>query len=328
MEYEVLNEQIVIPKTVFFGCGGLGHIMLDLWKTFHVRPEYFCDNNSKLWDTYVNGIKVIRPEIITGNSLSVFITTTHTEDVYGQLILNKVERNGIKETAYPLYAENLKMIADAIPCQQKEKCSLSNDLVYFDLNCGMVLGGVEQWSYKTGDYLKGFGRNIKYIVPFMEPIPEHNIQEREIVVIGSPKENDAKISVFMDAVKLFSSGVITVICNFPFEVFQAAAFAKKKKNPLLKIIAVVHCDEELYYSVYGVWHECVDLFVVISKRIRERLMSCSIPENKIKYMTWDFDFPERNKKYSSTSEPIRIGYAGRITVRQKRADLFKFPPNI
>lgn len=319
----MLGEYITIPKTVFFGCGNLGHEMLDLWKRFHVTPEYFCDNNSKLWDTYIEGIKVIQPREIVANSLQVFITIAYTGEVHEQLISFGIYEDNIKETAYPLYVENLKMIADAIACHPKDNGCVFNDLVYFDLNCGMVLGGVEQWSYKTGDYLCGVGKNIKYIVPFIEPVYEYNGSEKNIITIGNSNEIDAKVSVFMDAMDLFSTGGMTVICNFPFEIFQAAVFAKKKSNSCLKIIAVVHCDEELYYRVYGRWQEYVDCFVVISKRIGERLKNYGIADERIRYLTWDIAFPKRIKTYSSVSEPIRIGYAGRITIRQKRTDLFK-----
>lgn len=321
MEIFGQNDRRVMSKSVFFGCGGLCHIILGYWKEFGVHPEYLCDNNAELWGTYIAGIPVIAPaDIPRDGSERIFITTVHHREVFEQLIAMGFLEQAIRETAYPLEVMNLKTIADMNRFQTKGIERRCEGQVILDLSCGMVLGGVEQWSYKTADLLRDMGRNVFYFVPFMEPMSAHELRHEKIL-LGNADDRDNKISVFADALNRFSEmRKVTVICNFPFEIFQAAAFAKRCFNPDMKLIAVVHSDEELYYRIYTAWKDEVDIFVAISKRIYRKLVLCGIPESRIKILKWAVDFPCADRMYSREGEPIRIGYAGRITICEKRSD--------
>ena len=113
-----------------------------------------------------------------------------------------------------------------------------------------------------------------------------------------------------------------IICNFPFEIFEAACIVKKHLLPNLHIIAVVHNDEEIYYRSYCVWKEYIDECLVISKRMKNALIERGFPTEKIKELYWKIPCKEvPDRSYSYPGEPLHIGYAGRLRKKQKRLDL-------
>lgn len=58
-----LLEIVSHRQMIIFGCGGIGkyfHALLDREKPGQIKA--FCDNNNKLWSTYIQGIVVLSPE--------------------------------------------------------------------------------------------------------------------------------------------------------------------------------------------------------------------------------------------------------------------------
>jgi len=67
-------------RYVLFGSGRLGQITLAGLLKAGVKPLAFADNNSKLWDSKVNGLKVLSPESAAEQfgSNAIFVITVYT----------------------------------------------------------------------------------------------------------------------------------------------------------------------------------------------------------------------------------------------------------
>ena len=80
---------------------------------------------------------------------------------------------------------------------------------YIDLNCGMVLGGVERWCYTIADDFKKNGINGVYIVPDERPMKIVNATYNMI----RPSEKAEKCLI-NECMKIFLRGEFsTIICN-------------------------------------------------------------------------------------------------------------------
>lgn len=79
-------------KTVLFGAGNLGRRTLQALRSIGVEPLAFSDNNARLWNTTVEGMPVLSPEVATQRfgGDAVFIVTIWTDshwytDTHAQL---------------------------------------------------------------------------------------------------------------------------------------------------------------------------------------------------------------------------------------------------
>ena len=63
--------------------------------------------------------------------------------------------------------------------------------------------------------------------------------------------------------------------------------------------------------------------MVISSRMEQKLLLSGMKQGKLKNLEWQISCKGHlEKKWSTSSASLQIGYAGRVTIIQKRADLF------
>ena len=327
LEQEGVKMAVETVNCIFWGCGNIGKEMLRFWKFHGKTPIYFCDNDRRYWNKKIEGISVIAPEDLHKiKPEKIYITCSNFEAVYEQLRECRIEKERIiradsisapqmlYETAEIFFGGKFNPMTDI---KAKEGCMI-------DLSCGMVLGGVERWSYSLACLLKKIGIEGEYLVPFYADTLQ--IDDTLPVIFYSKDgicENfNGSNSFLTESIQMIlQSSYRKIICNFPFEIFQAACIIKKLFLKRLYIIAVLHNDEDIYYEAYTVWKECIDVCLVISKRIKKRLIQKGFPSEKVSMLQWNIREPIDEKKYSSEHMAIRIGYAGRITYYQKRVDL-------
>ncbi len=88
-----------------------------------------------------------------------------------------------------------------------------------------------------------------------------------------------------------------------------------------KIIVVLHNDEEVYYDGYITFKDDIDYCLVISSVMRTKLLKRGFPSDKIIILPWKITQGQGVEHlYSASKEAIRIGYAGRVVIEQKRMD--------
>ena len=241
--------------------------------------------------------------------------------------MNYLLQNGIRKRdivrADSIHApEMLYRISDRLFEKTKlDVMSIQKDKCMIDLSGGMVLGGVERWSYSLANILKKIEIKGCYLVP---SYIQNTVKDETLPVIFIELDKRTSENYFLDAcVKtLVDTRAKTIICNFPFKIFIAACIIKKQFLPNLHIIAVVHNDEDIYYRTYCIWQEYIDECLIISKKMKHILIDRGFPAKKIKKLYWKIPYKKVfNRNYSSSDTPIRIGYAGRLKKTQKRLDL-------
>lgn len=312
----------VVKGICIFGCGKLGRDMLKLWHCFGKQPEFMCDNNSELWGTTLDGVQVISPsELRSWKYEKIIITSSANEEIEEQLHALGINDNHIFVSEYTLEAKTLFALSDYFSVSGR-MCSEQHEkkqICMIDLNNGMVLGGVERWSYQFAETVRKLGYDGQYLIPVHKQrmMVDENFPP---VFLGKP-EMQEELGVMESALEHIAAIYNpVVICNFPFEIFQAVCLLKKCARKKVCIIAIVHNDEDIYYQVYGLWKKELDYCLAISRKIYRRLLREGIPEEKLLLLKWNMKFPQMKRRYSTNIEPLRIGYAGRVSVTQKRID--------
>lgn len=309
-------------RIIFWGTGEVGHNALKLWKRYGLCPDYYCDNNKENRGKNLDGIEIISPqELYQFHSLTIFITCDSYGAVKAQLDSMKLEDVRVMDGA--VYSIDVMMficqhkgieLKGAWKYSDKKKC-------LFDFYFGTTLGGVQTWSYVSAAILKNLGIQSEYLMP--DNVPQECENKLDVIRIANADEFAEYDDYFRSYVQgIAESGTNLIICNFPRAVFNAAVFVKRFYNPQLRVIAVVHNDEVIYYDMYSRQHLWIDMFFVNNAIMKNKLMIRGVPESKIILMEWKMSpVSVENRNYSVEKEPLRIGYAGRIELLQKRIDL-------
>lgn len=306
-------------KTIFWGAGMLGQDALDFWIKHQICPDFFGDNNKKLWGKEIGNVKVLSPqEIYSLNKIKIFITCQFYDEILNQLLDNGVPKENIVRADDIYSTEMLLEIGDALNVEVKKNTNfVSEKGCLIDLSKGMVLGGVEKWSYTLAKRLKIADFEGAYMLPGYY---QNTVVDDTLPVITIYADEKDMFDLYIE--NILQSGYKNIICNFPHTFFKAACMIKKKKLSKLYIIAVIHNDEDIYYDTYCAWSKYIDVCLVISKKMKDTLLERGFPPEKIKKLYWKIpDEIVLKRNYSIGGEPIRIGYAGRVTRIQKRVDL-------
>lgn len=318
------NEKYEKIKGVcFWGCGHIGRRMLSLWERYGKHPEYFCDNNSELWEKCIDDIRIISPmEMKATKPRKVIVVAGQAREIQNQLEEMGISDERILVPGYFLETPTLYALSEYLFASCLTGCEERTQMptCLLDLSCGMVLGGVEQWSYQTAKLLREMGYAGYYLMP--QHVPQDFADSAFPVLLAGDNNEEDRIQNFNSVVeKVAGIENPVAVCNFPFDFFQAACVLKRCTKKKIRIVAVVHNDESIYYDVYGVWKNEIDVCFAVSSKIYRRLVEYGFPEEKIRPLPWNMAFPVLSRSYSAEGEKIRIGYAGRISIEQKRADL-------
>lgn len=308
-----------MQENAFWGAGKLGRMMCELWDSYGIRPDYIFDNNRQLEGTCCNGIMISPKEKIKELvNPRFFITCSRVQEIALQIqkeygFTDIVECGSIRKM--------LKFILQSGGLDYKRYSETENKKydVFWDLNNGMVLGGVESWVFESAERLQKMGYICKYLSTDARPdtMPDVRIESRTIPYAKSG---------WLEGLKMCQDEILTnlpctVICNFTGYNFLAACMAKSAAGENVRLIAVLHSDDDAYYEAYTDMESLIDICLVVSKRIERKLVSKGFPEKKCCYLPWIVSCEQENARtYSEAGSPVRLGYAGRIVKSQKRAD--------
>jgi glycosyltransferase involved in cell wall biosynthesis len=320
------NEILDNTQILFFGSGKIGRFWLDYAVSFGIIPKGFIDNNRDICGSLCNNITIYSPDDLESLDFEkIFITCAKEQEVYQQLIVLGIPENKIV-TGYHNILNHLLYYA-AINIKAVESVGDFDDKsiqkkVVFDLYNGMVLGGVEAWSYDLAKKLRKQRYQGLYLTTDTAvPVVIDDTYPIEILTYTNYKEEKDKIEIGVK--KIIENLPCTIICNFPQHIFWSACIAKQLYPKQVKIISVIHNDDKPYYDVYSLWQEFIDRCMVISLRMEQKLLLSGMKQGKLKNLEWQISCKEYLEKiWGISSASLQIGYAGRVTITQKRADLF------
>ena len=295
-------------KVVFWGAGKIGRDVLEFWRSHWIYPDFFCDNQQELWGRDIDGIGILSPEqVYKLENPTVYITSVYFDEIQGQLLEMGISRDSIVKAGSICEREMLCKISDRLKSYFMKE--INNGLkrgCLIDLSMGMVLGGVEKWSYTLADVLKNCGFEGAYLMPdFSHNAMENHTFPAICVDLNNRLNKKSILDLYIE--EIVYSGYENIVCNFPFEIFVAACMVKKMSLRELRIIAVVHCDEEVYYQTFCSWSDYIDKCLVISERMKRTLMKRGFPLEKIEVLYWKIPCDkELVREYSSANDFLAV----------------------
>lgn len=318
-----------LKEIVFYGAGKRAKTLLEYVHFTDIEKVYLVDSNREKWGSNLGECVVQPPDFLfTKNNVYFHIAVVSEEDIekIRRELLEKYDFNPMYEIGYK---ELLRYICrNHIGVQQKilsVQVSDNEESIIFDCSNGLGLGGIESWTKDVcaGLYDK-YGKKIRIISKkgeyrldrLIEAMVDYFDEEVQGPVLI--EENIDKILQYL----LFKLPCI-VITSQANNVLLAASIIKKYYGDKIRIISVIHGSEKKIYKLYDAFKRDIDLYVGVSKDIKRDIINRGIDEKKVYSMTCPFPCEEKMQRtYTMDYEkPIRIGYAGRIVIEQKRADL-------
>lgn len=304
---------------IFFGAGRIGRSIVQEWVYNNTFPDYWVDNNNDLWGQELYGIKIDNPKIIeTIDNPLVFITCKNHIEIESQLLSYGVLKENIIYGAntFVMHFHMWKKIRGSEVLSRPNN-PIKN--VIFDLEMGLALGGVESWSFETAAMLRKKGIRSLYLT---SNVSARVVESEQRYLLEYIEQNDHKEKMNRIANKILQFEDVAVVCNFAGGTLLGACYTKCFYPDKVTVIAVVHSDSDGYYDSYYAMQEYIDYCFVISSKIEQKMVERGFPKEKIRLMPWAMSTNDiLTHNYSDETQPIKLGYAGRIVKLEKRSDL-------
>lgn len=320
-----MNREIVI-----FGASGGGIKVAQTLGSFGIDFHCFVDNNRKKWGSIEEntGKEICSPEILSGTNFRIIIASTHQAEIERQL-----EEMGLL-SCLCLKEDLLFPCADGLIEELQKKyynaaASINGEhrptqKIIIDLAEGVQLGGIETWTYTVARELREIGADVEIFARKTQMQPPEDIAP--CFSWMDIEYKNFRDNVLILAQELISRSPCTVIINKHTQILYAAYLARKAADAQIRIISVMHNDEIALYRRQRRIEDITDCICCVSKRIKEKLVrEFGISPDKVYYKESPVYIPSPvfHRDYTEEgSEPIKVGYAARLTKFQKRADLF------
>ncbi|MDD6155454.1 MAG: glycosyltransferase [Lachnospiraceae bacterium] len=307
-----------LKNIVLWGTGIIGKKYYSMLQKLGKKPVMFVDNNIEKQGKFMDDIPIYPPDILkNANDYTVLIACKANDDIYKQALELGISENKI----FSVYDTSYILMSYLIDCDAWNIGEIRNkerkeNSIAIDLQNGAALGGVETWALEQGEKLRTAGKKVT----FMLGNPENN----QLVIpayfesVNISIEKDLEQQVMENVTFLISRQCDVVISNFVGNIFIAYCYYKRLHEKV-KHIMVIHNDELPYFKAAIAMQEYIDFCIVISTRIKEKLLSCGFPEKKIVVLNWNISVSD-DYRLVTKNEKLRIGYAGRVTKKQKRLD--------
>lgn len=307
---------------VVFGAGTGGKIVKWMLEDFGVTVKAFTDNGKDKWGTMQDGIPVISPDSLYDDESRIVIASTWEREIRKQLAeMGLKDRVIEKEVFMYQYLEQSAGIYSDLSGYPIDSGNKTTFLFGTDL--GLYQGGVESWTYTVADELKKRGYGIKILTnQSSQPAPERfqkdtyylNMRGREYC--GGLRDT---VHVIME------NAPCVVIDSWQSMTMLAAAIVKRQNGAAVRqLIEVVHNNLPRLFGIVKKFEHEIDVCMGVSRDINRSLVEdYQIAPEKVRYKESPVKYDtgiERDYVFDSC-QPLRIGYAARLSKSQKRADL-------
>ncbi len=301
-------------KVYLYGSGKRCEILLSIMKESCFQVVGIIDSNLEKQGCRIDEYTVEPPTVLIDSVNELvcvtFFSPLEHDPIWDDLrVKYGIDENRIisfHQMVIRAYEENDKLLENSrniLFGKEKKYC--------FDVSWKMGLGGVESWLL---DLRKEFDKQRHEEIEWLEYendyfVGHYGLFETDMVKAGTDR--------------IIRSMPSTIVFSRVDEMMLSAFLLKKRLPYLIKIIMAVHgaCDG-MYKDILS-YREGIDYYVCVSSGIKDELINFGVDESKISVMTIPVDYKERaSDEYSlDNKNPIRLGYAGRLEVFHKRADL-------
>lgn len=315
-------------KLIIYGAGKRGRRMINILDFCQVKIAAVIDSSVNKIGTVVNRYKVNAPNILSKTEDYVLCITVLDSDVQKEIrdkLCNHCGWSNWEEISYVdlmllAYEKYLRECMNLPAVQENRK----KRTVIFDCEFGLVLGGIEEWSKGICSKMLAEGDFDAHILTNYGDYEIPDNLKNHIIRVDVKEEEIYEPSNMMELIK----GIVpylpcTIVTSHPNEVLLAGKLLKNYYGDSVQVIAGIRGGNDTIYYEYMKMEHCTDLFVCVSSDITRNMVSRGVDEDKVLTMICPMECPENLERTYTTDckKPIRLGYAGRMVVEQKRMDL-------
>lgn len=312
-------------RIVLFGTGEDLKKCLGILRELGIKPYCFTDNDCSKWDTMIDGKRIAAPSELARMGCRILISSSD----YKEQIMNQLREMGLEDRILqwqPFFKEYIDKHINESGGYKSVICDRESVLV--DAFMGQGWDGDSMFACCMASRLNERGYDT-YVYARESLLRQWEDTEK---LIGRFRwERESYWDTVLPIMKDMEQRLPFVLIANSLEYVMAAAYVLKQKYPdKVRIVSVIHNDNYSLYEKHAMWQHSLDKILCVSKRIQKRLeKEWHIPKEKIYYkinpVLWDpcedLQGVERDRRWDLADAPIRIGWGGRLTASQKRADL-------
>lgn len=313
-------------EIILYGGGRRCMAVLGKLRQAGIGIRAIIDGSESKWGEALDGIVIEPPSVIGWNLDSVLCITVkdpeEQERIRGDL--RKIYGGGFfKEISYEELEQEAALLLYRAKADQIDFTKRRPHIV-FDCTSGLGLGGIEEWTKGLClDLLMAGFDNIRILTDAGDyQVPE---KLRDIVDREFDKERyrskEQKIECIIEY--LLDLLPVVIVIGKPEIFLEAASLLKQAVPDKVRIISVVHNGEKKIYGFYDQYRDYTDAYVGVSEDIKRDLVKRGVPADMVYSITCPVPCDKvLTRNYTmDAGQPIKIGYAGRVVVLQKRMDL-------
>lgn len=307
-------EAIHKRKILLFGASRGAMHTYQILTGMGIEICFFTDNNETKWGSMMEGKKIIPPSELKKlpSEYIIVIASVYYSEIRQQLIEMGIEKNRIilREQLVLSYIE------------EKYQNNKARTII-FDFSEGFVLSGAVKLAMDIAADVKSRGYPVKIFSA---------IENKKLNICDEMKKDielfEFELTHYEEAVEQVLERIekllpCTLVINQLAQVYMAAYIAKKRFGSQVKIISLIHADEEKLYGQNALIANSADIFLCVSKEIKFNFISnYNVNPEKVYERQNTMPCEEGfEKQYTELGKPIKIAYAARIEKAQKRAEL-------
>lgn len=314
-------------EIILYGSGRRCAGILPLLQRAQIPVRAVVDSEEMKWGTLIGHISIKPPSILRECSDVALCITVADRTAQEQIRTALQQKYGYdlrREISYADLEQSALLLIRKVGIEQTDYAERGKGHIVFDCISGLGLGGIEEWTKGLCTELIGKGFDNLHI---FTDTGEYQVPDALLSVVDQVlnrnrfQSRTEVLECIMDY--LTDLLPVTVITGKPKMFLEAADLLKQIAPDQVRIISVIHSEEEHLYRLYDRYASRTDFFVAVSEDIKGDLAARGVPKERIASITCPVAC-EGNLERSYTMdrrEPVRIGYAGRIVVTQKRMDL-------
>ena len=266
-----------IDKIVLWGTGIIGKRIYNNLKCMNITPAYFVDNNAEKQGMYIDTVLICSPDKLRQDKDAIVLIACNDRDmsVYRQAL----EIGIMVENIYSVFKTNAFIAGLAIERNifDINSCGVKEKNVGIDLQNGAALGGVETWSLGQAEKLYSSGYKVGILLGNDNAqITINDAFDRKYIHNSKDIIEDMKNNLRI----LMDEEYSTVVSSFAGTNMLTNCYYKKI-NKEVRHIMVIHNDEDAYYEVAAYMQGYIDYCIVISSRIKSKLIEYGFDIKKI-----------------------------------------------
>lgn len=307
---------------VIFGAGTGAVKVIQTLKCLGVKVSALADNNSDKWGTTCEELPIICPQELKKMDCNIMVASVYQDQIEEQLKeYGVIDRLVLKETYIQNYIEAHLHEFDYLNEFRNVELT-GSETVIMELEEGMSLGGVENLAFLWTRELKKRGKKVWIFSKETEELPPEDLKENVIYF-------DLNYERYWDSIKKLT---VTLAANLPCVIIdnrenlilQAVSIVKRFCPNAVRCVSFIHNDQRLFYRRAAYMEKYIHAIAGVSMDVINHMRDdFGIDEKKLFYKESPVEFEENlNRSYTiDVKQPLKIGYAARITKAQKRADL-------